>query len=78
MAQEVASVTKTVTEGYAELANPLYQRDIEDIVPGEGAVVQRGVQKVQTTHFSALAWVCLKEASQCCSCGACVHAQRGA
>ena len=42
----MASVTKTVTEGYAELANPLYQRDIEDIVPGEGAVVQRGVQKV--------------------------------
>lgn len=39
-------MAKTVTEGYAELANPLYQRDIEDIVPGEGAVVQRGLQKV--------------------------------
>ena len=28
------------------MVNPFYQRDIEDIAPGSGAVIQKGIEKV--------------------------------
>ena len=45
-AQEVGKYFKTVAQGITEVANPFYQRDIEDIAPGSGAIIQKGIEKV--------------------------------
>jgi Rieske Fe-S protein len=44
--QELAEYFTTVAKALTEVVNPLYQTDIEDIVPGCGAVVQKGLEKV--------------------------------
>lgn len=44
--QELASVTETVAKGFGEVVNPFYMKDIEDMPPCSGGIVQKGLEKV--------------------------------
>ena len=44
--QEAGEYFTTVAKALSEVVNPTYQRDIEDIVPGCGAILQKGLEKV--------------------------------
>jgi hypothetical protein len=44
--QELVSVGETVAKGLGEIVNPLYLKDIEDMPPCSGGIVQKGLEKV--------------------------------
>ena len=44
--EELVSLGITVTKGLGENVNPMYLRDIEDMKPCSGSVVQKGLQKL--------------------------------
>jgi hypothetical protein len=44
--QELVSLSQTVAKGLGEVANPLYLKDIEDMAPCSGGIVQKGLEKV--------------------------------